>query len=85
MITNPKIGHRVIISHHSGLFNGSIANIFYISTDRETIGIKITKSFNTNIIVGTEYYFRPRYLEFYNLTIEEQDLLNRERHADKYL
>lgn len=83
MLTNPKIGQRVIIKNHSRLFNDSVGNIFFISTDRITVGITIFKSLQLR--VGQQYYFHPRYLMSEILTSEEQDKLNREQHADKYL
>ena len=81
MITNPKIDQRVIIIALNNRMLGRRGRIYYISNFAGTIGIEIDGLTGSN----RHHFFYPDDLRLEVLTSEEQDKLNREQYADKYL
>lgn len=76
MIRNPTVGMRTIVFWPSSSFHNKIGTIISIH-GYNTVKVKLDNDLH--------YYFDTCWLTEKSLTIEEQDKLNREKHADKYL
>lgn len=85
MITNPQVGMRVRTVNPDGALWTALINQVGIITSINQHNRTALVHLDFQIWRNSEWSIEFEHLEAYKLLPEEQDLINREKHADQYL